>query len=380
MKGLRKYLTPFAPDQSGAVSMCYALGGMVVIVDAGGCAGNICGFDEPRWQPDYASSSHVGAVFSAGLRDMDAILGRDEALTAKVEEAARQIDASFIALVGTPVPAVIGTDLPSAARMAQKACHLPCIAIQTDGMHLYDRGIEEALLTLVKAFSGPGEGDGQGQRASTDRNVCSVLGWNPLDLFDPQWADAVRSFLLSSGYDEVLIPGADRGLEAFYQLRHAKRNYVVSPAGIAAARHLEKMYGIPYEVTFPADPGILMENNRHPCAEIPFPGDDLKVLVVHQQVLANAIRKSLAGSGFRGSITAATWFRLDPEFAKEGDIHLQEEDDFIELVQKGGFDLIIADPSLKPMAKQYQGAWIDAFHFAVSGQAAIDHRRNIIKG
>ena len=56
MKGLRKYLTPFAPDQSGAVSVCYALGGMVVIVDAGGCAGNICGFDEPRWQPDYLRS------------------------------------------------------------------------------------------------------------------------------------------------------------------------------------------------------------------------------------------------------------------------------------------------------------------------------------
>lgn len=95
--------------------MCYALGGIVVIVDAGGCAGNICGFDEPRWQPDYeqtltalvsgqkdaspdgASSQRrpvrVGAVFSAGLRDMDAILGRDEALVAKLEETCRTIHA-----------------------------------------------------------------------------------------------------------------------------------------------------------------------------------------------------------------------------------------------------------------------------------------------
>ena len=36
MKGLRKYLTPFAPDQSGAVSVLYELGGMLVICDAGG--------------------------------------------------------------------------------------------------------------------------------------------------------------------------------------------------------------------------------------------------------------------------------------------------------------------------------------------------------
>ncbi len=28
MRGLRKYLTPFAPDQSGAVSVLYELGGM----------------------------------------------------------------------------------------------------------------------------------------------------------------------------------------------------------------------------------------------------------------------------------------------------------------------------------------------------------------
>ena len=42
MRGLRKYLTPFAPDQSGAVSVLYELGGIVVICDAGGCTGRDC--------------------------------------------------------------------------------------------------------------------------------------------------------------------------------------------------------------------------------------------------------------------------------------------------------------------------------------------------
>ena len=60
MRGLRKYLTPFAPDQSGAVSVLYEFGGIIVICDAGGCTGNICGFDEPRW---FESKS---ALFSAG--------------------------------------------------------------------------------------------------------------------------------------------------------------------------------------------------------------------------------------------------------------------------------------------------------------------------
>ena len=61
MRGLRKVLTPFAPDQSGAVSVLYNLGGLIVIIDAGGCTGNVCGFDEPRWHGARA------AVFSAGL-------------------------------------------------------------------------------------------------------------------------------------------------------------------------------------------------------------------------------------------------------------------------------------------------------------------------
>ena len=106
MRGLRKYLTPFAPDQSGAVSVLYELGGIIVICDAGGCTGNVCGFDEPRW------FERKSAVFSAGLRDMDAILGRDDRLVAKLVDAADKIDANFAAIVGTPVPAVTFRFLP----------------------------------------------------------------------------------------------------------------------------------------------------------------------------------------------------------------------------------------------------------------------------
>ena len=91
MRGLRKYLTPFAPDQSGAVSVLYELGGIIVICDAGGCTGNVCGFDEPRW------FERKSAVFSAGLRDMDAILGRDDRLVAKLVDAAEKVEAGFAA-------------------------------------------------------------------------------------------------------------------------------------------------------------------------------------------------------------------------------------------------------------------------------------------
>jgi len=151
MRGLRKYLTPFAPDQSGAVSVLYEFGGIIVICDAGGCTGNICGFDEPRW---FESKS---ALFSAGLRDMDAILGRDDRLVAKLADAVTKLDAKFAAIIGTPVPAVIGTDYHALKRMTEKKVDLPILTVDTDGMELYDKGEEKAWLELFRVFSGEKE-------------------------------------------------------------------------------------------------------------------------------------------------------------------------------------------------------------------------------
>ena len=146
MKGLRLYLPPFAPDQSGAVSVLYRLGGLIVICDAGGCTGNICGFDEPRWFQEKS------AVFSAGLRDMDAILGRDDRLVSKLCSAARQIKSSFAAIIGTPVPAVIGTDYHALKRMTENKLSMPVLTIDTNGTRLYDEGAAKAFLALFAAL------------------------------------------------------------------------------------------------------------------------------------------------------------------------------------------------------------------------------------
>ena len=90
MRGLLKYLAPFAPDQSGACGVLYELGGILVICDAGGCTGNVCGFDEPRW---FLEKSRI---FSAGLRDMDAILGKDDLLAKKLGKILKTMDTRIL--------------------------------------------------------------------------------------------------------------------------------------------------------------------------------------------------------------------------------------------------------------------------------------------
>ena len=189
MRGLRKFLTPFAPDQSGAVSVFYEFGGIIVICDAGGCTGNICGFDEPRW---FESKS---ALFSAGLRDMDAILGRDDRLVAKLADAATKLDAKFAAIIGTPVPAVIGTDYHALKRMTEKKVDLPIMTVDTDGMELYDKGEEKAWLELFYVFSGEKEDVIPGR--------VGILGMTPQDISDLHAADRIRKRFAEEGKTAV---------------------------------------------------------------------------------------------------------------------------------------------------------------------------------
>ena len=206
MRGLRKYLTPFAPDQSGAVSVLYELGGIIVICDAGGCTGNVCGFDEPRW------FERKSAVFSAGLRDMDAILGRDDRLVAKLVDAADKIDANFAAIVGTPVPAVIGTDYQALKRMCEKKTDLPILAIDTDGMELYDKGEEKAYLALFTAFAK--------EKYEVCKEKVGILGMTPQDVSDLKAADKVREELKKEGVS------VERGNYLPYALTISHLNYL----------------------------------------------------------------------------------------------------------------------------------------------------------
>ena len=51
-----------------------------------------------------------------------------------------KLSADFIAVIGTPVPAVIGTDYRALSRMIEKKTGIPALTIDTDGTKLYDDG------------------------------------------------------------------------------------------------------------------------------------------------------------------------------------------------------------------------------------------------
>ena len=383
MKGLRKYLTPFAPDQSGAVSVLYELGGMLVICDAGGCTGNVCGFDEPRW---FETRS---AVFSAGLRDMDAILGRDDRLVAKLADAAEKLDVTFAAVIGTPVPAVIGTDYRALERMLSKKTDLSVLTVNTDGMELYDRGEEKAYLALFGRFAGEnvdvepgniektqtaescdGKRNGKNEDVSVDiedRPRVGIIGMTPQDVSDLKAADKIRKVYADQGMRAICY-GMGDGLDEVRNASLAAKNVVVSPAALKAAQYLQKKFGTPYEIAYPLVSELVPEVNYQ----------GKKILIVQQQVIANAVRKEIEKrTGEKEAITTATWFMRKEEILTDlnvdaaDDISLKEEDDFISLVEKEGYDVIFADPCMERMIPGFEGTFIPLTHFAVSGKLNV---------
>jgi type I site-specific restriction endonuclease len=56
---------------------------------------------------------------------------------------------------------------------------------------------------------------------------------------------------------------------------------------------------------------------------------------------------------------------------KEGDTRLIEEDEFMELVGKGAFDVICADPAHRKMLKDFEGFFIPLPEVGVSGSRLL---------
>ncbi len=430
VRGLRKYLTPFAPDQSGAVSILYELGGMVVILDAGGCTGNICGFDEPRW------SRARSAIFSAGLRDMDAIMGRDRALVEKIAHAQEKLQSKFIAIVGTPVPAVIGTDYQALRRMLQKKVSVPILCIETNGMKSFEYGAEKAYLALLAAFAPPTEEEdnagGAKKRAAAGR--IGVFGTFPMTESDPAERAWIREGIAECLGEGELLSGAFTapsastaaekpfvcfyghgvGLEDYRRVSENMLNLVTSVPGLAAAKELRKRFGTEYRVQHPAAGRLLqrawekllaedskkagqeMAQGMPAAADIRAFFDGIKpqrVLIVQEQVLGNSLRKVLAASVSNNpEIHVMSFFKMLPEWMEAGDRFLSEESELWALLhpgqkrtqnaeamsreqpgeddlpQRAGYDLILGDAVLKKMLpSDFGGCFLEIPEPAISG-------------
>lgn len=340
MSNLLRFLSPLAPDDSGACGVFYELGGVTVICDAGGCAGNVCGFDEPRWHEKQS------ALFSAGLRDMDAILGRDELLIRKLARITEQIPAEFTAIVGTPVPAVIATDYTALKRMAERKTGLPCITVETDGTHYYDFGESLAYARIFRTFAT--------ERHPIRNGKIGVIGATPLNTGLTR-AERITERLKRDGWDDVVCFGMDSKLDEIRRASECEQICVISPSGLKAAEFLHGTFGTPYAVGYPCLPDDVAARVQVLSGR--------QVLIIHEQFAANALRNIIINC----TADCATWFMQDARYRRDGDFRITGEAQLREAASR--YDVIVADNMLRRAVRGFSGEWIDFPHYAVSGSA-----------
>ena len=238
MRQAYEIIPVYTADVSGVCSALYELGGMVVMHDPSGCNSTYNTHDEIRW---YDQDS---LIFITGLSEIDAILGNDEKFIQDIEEAARELKPAFIALAGSPIPYMSGTDFPALARIIEADTGIPTFAVPTNGMHDYVRGAGMALEKLAERFITE-------RSEKIQPHTVNLLGVTPLD-FGPQCCvDILKDNIERCGWKVLSTWAMGDTLETLVQAGEAEVNLVVSSVGLRTARYLKEKFGTPYVVGTP---------------------------------------------------------------------------------------------------------------------------------
>ena len=228
----------YTADVSGVCSALYELGGMTVMHDPSGCNSTYNTHDEIRW---YDQDS---LIYISGLTEIDAIMGNDEKFLDDIKEAARELHPKFIALAGSPIPYMNGTDFPALAQVLEEETGIPAFAVPTNGMHDYVYGAGIALEEIAKRFTGEKTGRIQAR-------TVNLLGVTPLDFGPVSHVEMLKENLKACGWKVLSTWAMGDELDAFLQAGEAEVNLVVSSVGLQTAGYLKERFGTPYVVGTP---------------------------------------------------------------------------------------------------------------------------------
>lgn len=238
MRQSYRIIPVYTADVSGVCSALYELGGMTVMHDPSGCNSTYNTHDEIRW---YDQDS---LIYISGLTEMDAIMGNDEKFIHDIEVAADELKPKSIALAGSPIPFMNGTDFPALAQIIEEEMKIPAFSVPTNGMHDYVYGAGIALAEIAERFTDPGS-------KCTNPRSLNLLGITPLDFGPVSHVQKLKESLERMGWDVISTWAMGDSLDALSRSGEAAVNLVVSSVGIRAAKVLERKFGTPYVIGTP---------------------------------------------------------------------------------------------------------------------------------
>lgn len=340
MKQTSRIISTYSADVFGVCSALFELGGMTVMHDASGCNSTYTTHDEPRW---YDMES---MVYISGLSEMEAIMGDDEKLIGDIAAAAADLRPRFIAMGGTPIPAMTGFDYAAVAEVIQQRTGIPTFGFPTTGMNTYVHGASMALEGIARRLMDP-------NAVKTADRTVNILGLTPLD-FSVNGADrSIARCLEGAGYRVLSRWAMGSTLEELARAGGAHVNLVVSATGLGAARALKERFGTPYVVGTPMGPfaDAVLEALARAAAtgEDQFPRSDLPggdIVLVGEGVTSLSLASAMelaTGQGVRVICTT----ELEDFPLREKDRHLLFEEEIQAALS--GAAVVAADPLFRPI-------------------------------
>lgn len=352
----------YAADVSGVCSALFELGGMTVMHDASGCNSTYNTHDEPRW---YDMDS---MVYISGLSEMEAIMGDDEKLINDIVDAANQLSPRFIAIAGTPIPMMIGTDFQAIAAVVEHRAGIPAFGFATNGMHSYLSGINMAFQTLANRLVA------RNVHKESNRSV-NIIGATPLDFSVNGSVDSMKKFLTDNGFEIISTWAMGSTLDQIRNAGRAAVNLVVSYCGLATAQELQKIFGTPYVIGVPYGKNFseqLMRDLRDAAdngkSKVTFTGREVAsmpdITIIGESVMSGSLAAAISAES---GMTVQVLCPLETEnrLLTDGDFIAVDEDDLIpHLIQA---KILVADPLYFPICPE-SCKFIPLPHEAFSGR------------
>ena len=378
MRQSYKIIPIYTADVSGVCSALYELGGMVVMHDPSGCNSTYNTHDEIRW---YDQDS---LIYISGLTEIDAVMGNDEKFIYDIEEAAKELKPKFIALAGSPIPFMNGTDFPAIAQVIETETGIPSFAIPTNGMHDYTYGAGLALAKIAERFV---------KKPQHIRpHTLNFLGATPLDFGPLENVDVMKQNLREHGWEVISTWAMEDTLDTLAHAGEAEVNLVVSSVGLPAAKILKEKFGTPYIIGTPFGEfteeliQIMNKTDSQGTADMSEYKDNMYAAYLKNRLNGTSEITLVGEAVTMGSLAAAiekkyhkTVHVICPLETCEGllsqnDCTADGEEEMEELLKDA--DIIVADPLYRPICPK-QNRFYELPHIAFSGRIFLkDIKRN----
>ena len=374
MRQTYKIIPIYTADVSGVCSALYELGGMTVMHDPSGCNSTYNTHDEIRW---YDQDS---LIYISGLTEIDAIMGNDEKFLNDIMEAARELKPNFIALAGSPIPYMNGTDFPALAEVLEQELKLPAFSVPTNGMHDYVYGAGIALEQIAKRFVKLPE-----EEMKKQSHTVNLLGVTPLDFGAYSRAGYMKENLEKCGWKVLSTWAMGDNLETLSHAPEAEMNLVVSSVGLRTAKYLEKEYGMPYVVGTPVGTfteevvKALETKERYPYKivreknqQVESCDDNKKVTLIGESVTAESLAAAIE-ENYPVTVRVLCPLQETEDSLFRTSRQVLGEEDMEEALKDS--DIIVADPLYRPICPK-DCEFYELPHLAFSGRI---YKKNLEK-